>query len=107
MPLPSRVSVDIADCAFGLFRAVYPWMLPVRALGVSVSNFTGGNDQMNIFTDIIGENKRERMEETVDKLRKRYGNTIIQRATVLKDARLKNLDIRGEHVIHPENFFGK
>lgn len=107
MPLPSRVSVDIADCAFGLFRAVYPWMLPVRALGVSVSNFTGGNDQMNIFTDIIGENKRERMEEAVDKLRKRYGNTIIQRATVLKDARLKNLDIRGEHVIHPENFFGK
>lgn len=62
---------------------------------------------MNIFTDIIGENKRERMEEAVDKLRARYGNNIIQRATVLKDARLKDLDIKGEHVIHPENFFGK
>lgn len=107
MPLPSRVSVDIADCAFELFKAVYPWVLPVRALGVSVSGFTGGNDQMNIFTDIIGENKRERAEAAVDKLRRRYGNNIIQRAAVLKDARLKNLDIKGEHVIHPENFFGK
>ena len=62
---------------------------------------------MNIFTDIIGENKRERAEAAVDKLRRRYGNNIIQRAAVLKDARLKNFDIKGEHVIHPENFFGK
>lgn len=107
MPFPSKVSVDIADCAFALYKAVYPGILPVRALGVSVSGFTGGNDQMNIFTDMIGENKRERMEEAVDKLRARYGNNIIQRATVLKDARLKDLDIKGEHVIHPENFFGK
>ena len=107
MPFPSRVTVDIADCAFELFKAVYPRSLPVRALGVSVSGFTGGADQMNIFADVIAENRRERMEAAVDELRKRYGNNIIRRATILKDARLKALDVKGEHVIRPENFFGK
>lgn len=31
MPFPSKVSVDIADCAFALYKAVYPGILPVRA----------------------------------------------------------------------------
>ena len=107
LPYPSKVSADIAACAFRLYKQVYPGILPVRALGVSVCGFTGENDQMNIFADILGQNRQEKMEDTLDKLRKRYGNNIIQRAAVLKDARLKQLDIKGEHVIHPENFFGK
>ena len=107
MPLPSRSAADIADCAFDLFRRVYPWRSPVRAVSVSVRDFTGGKDQMNLFTDILSERKAERLEETVDALRKKYGNRILQRATVLKDERLSRADIRAEHVIHPENFFGK
>ena len=107
LPYPSKVSNDIAACAFRLFKELYTGILPVRALGVSVSGFTGGNDQLNIFADILGQSRQEKMEETLDQLRKRYGNNIIQRATVLKDTRLRRLDIKGEHVIHPENYFGK
>lgn len=107
MPLPSRSATDIADCAYELFRAVFPWNYPVRAVSVSVSDFIGPIEQMNLFTDILSEQKAERLENTIDRLRKRYGNNVIQRAAILKDERLKKTDIKGEHVIHPENFFGK
>ena len=32
MSLPSRSATDIADCAYELFRAVFPWNYPVRAV---------------------------------------------------------------------------
>lgn len=104
---PSRTSLDIAELALSLFRAVYPWEEPVRAAGISVSGFTGERFQMDLFTDVLAERRAERLEETIDGLRKRYGGNIIRRASVLKDKRLSSLDIRSEHVIHPENFFGK
>ena len=79
----------------------------MRAVSVSVSDFIGPIEQMNLFTDILSEQKAERLENTIDRLRKRYGNNVIQRAAILMDERLKKTDIKGEHVIHPENFFGK
>lgn len=89
MSLPSRSATDIADCAYELFRAVFPWNYPVRAVSVSVSDFIGPIEQMNLFTDILSEQKAERLENTIDRLRKRYGNNVIQRAAILKDERLK------------------
>ena len=53
MSLPSRSATDIADCAYELFRAVFPWNYPVRAVSVSVSDFIGPIEQMNLFTDIL------------------------------------------------------
>lgn len=107
MPLPSRAATDIADFAYKLFQESYPWQNNVRAVSLSVSDFTRRYEQMNIFTDIVSEEKADRFQDTVAELRKKYGNKIIQRATILKDPRLKNFDILGEHIIHPENYFGK
>ena len=54
-----------------------------------------------------GERKSDKLDRSLDKIRQKYGNKIIQRATILKDERLRQMDIKGEHVIHPENYFGK
>lgn len=67
MLLPSRSATDIADCAYELFRAVFPWNYPVRAVSVSVSDFIGPIEQMNLFTDILSEQKAERLENTIDR----------------------------------------
>lgn len=104
---PTRSAADIADCAFSLFRSVYPWEHDVRSLGVSVSGFVSGPEQTNIFADIVSEQKAARLEKVIAELRAQYGNNIIRRATVLKDKRLAELDILNDHVIHPENFFGR
>ena len=104
---PTRSAADIADCAFSLFRSVYPWEHDVRSLGVSVSGFVSGPEQTNIFADIVSEQKAARLEKVIAELRAQYGNNIIRRAAVLKDKRLAELDILNDHVIHPENFFGR
>lgn len=104
---PTRNAADIADCAFSLFRSAYPWEHDVRSLGVSVSGFVSGPEQTNIFADIVSEQKAARLEKVIAELRAQYGNNIIRRAAVLKDKRLAELDILNDHVIHPENFFGR
>ena len=55
----------------------------------------------------MSEQKAARLEKVIAELRAQYGNNIIRRATVLKDKRLAELDILNDHVIHPENFFGR
>lgn len=104
---PSRLTKDIAEFAFSLFKRLYPWDYPVRGLGVSVSDFLPGDEQLDLFGDYSLYEKNDRLEKTVDKLRNKYGHGIIQLATIKKDERLSSLDIKGEHTIHPRGFFGQ
>ena len=77
----------------------------MRGLGVSVSDFHFGGVQTDMFSDCVKADRQKRLDEAVDKIRKKYGNKIIQLAVVHKEPKLKELDITGEHVIHPYSFF--
>ncbi len=107
LPFPTSLSGDIAKVAFLLFKQLFPGYYCIRGLGISISGFSTGTQQLS-FND-INKNyvKKENLEKTVDKVRKKYGNKSIQRLIIHKDKRLANLDIKDEHVIHPENFFKK
>ena len=102
---PSGIMQDIAKTAFKLFKEAYPWEKPVRSLGISVSDFLFGNEQLDLFGDLEKDEKQKRLDNAIDKLRAKYGNNIIQAAIVYKDPKLKDLDIKGEHTIHPYSFF--
>lgn len=106
LPRASRSGGEIGAFACKLFSESYPWRERVRGVGVSVSGFERGNEQLDLFSDSGKEEKSERLDETLDRIRKKYGNNIIQRAVIKKDKRLSELDVKGEHVVHPENFFG-
>ncbi len=99
---PTRSGKEIADCAMRLFREVYPWRLPVRAVGVSVCDFSLGAEQLDFFCDYRKEEREEKLDAAIAKLRGKYGNLAVQRGTVLKDKRLAELDVKGAHIIHPE-----
>lgn len=105
MPRCSGNPNDIGRTAFSLFRAVYPWESSVRGLGISVSDFCFGAEQLDMFGSIERDEKQKRLNETIDKLRKKYGNNVIQSAIVYKDPKIRDLDVKGEHVIHPYSFF--
>ncbi len=105
LPRPSGTMQDIAKTAFKLFKEVYPWEKPVRSLGISVSDFLFGNEQLDLFGDLEKDEKQKRLDNAIDKLRAKYGNNIIQVAIVFNDPKLKDLDIKGEHTIHPYSFF--
>lgn len=105
LPRPSGNVQDLAKTAFRLFKEVYPWEKPVRSLGVSVSDFVTGYEQLDLFADIERDEKQKRLDGAIDKLRAKYGNNIIQSAIVFKDPKLRDADIKGEHTIHPYSFF--
>lgn len=105
LPRPTGDVNEIAKTAFRLFKEVYPWHEEVRGLGVSVSDFHFGALQLDMFADAQTEEKRRRLDATIDELRSKYGNNVIQAAVVYKDPKIRELDIKGEHVIHPYSFF--
>ena len=47
----------------------------------------------------------EDLDETIDDLRRRFGNTCVQRGAELLDESLLDLDIKRDNVIHPVGYF--
>lgn len=105
LPRPSGNMRDLATAALKLFREAYSWDNPVRSLGITASGFVNGDEQLDMFGDGEKDERQRRLDDTIDKLRSKYGNNIIQTANILKDEKLKELDIKGEHTIHPYSFF--
>lgn len=100
---PVMECIEIATACYELFNSFYTWKNAVRGVGVSVSNFTLNAYQTDMFTDYQKTEKQERLHQAVYKVRQKYGNKSIRPLAVLKDKRLSELDVKGEHVIHPEN----
>lgn len=96
---------EIGELAFKLFKELYPWTAAVRGVGVSVSDFDFGNEQLNFLDRAQKDEKQQRLDKAIDELRKKYGNNVIQLAIVYKDPKIRDLDVKGEHVIHPYSFF--
>ena len=95
---PTSSAVDIARTAYKLFESLYKWEYPVRGAGVSVSDFTLGAEQLMIGLDGKCDKdvaKSDRLDEAVDKIRKKYGNISLQRARILQDRRLSETEVKG------------
>ena len=107
LPFPTLLSSEIATTAFKLFKQLFPKNYSIRGLGISVSGLNTNANQLSFKNLNSKYTKRENLEKTVDNIRKKHGNKSIQRLAVLKDKRMSQIDIKGEHVIHPENFFKK
>lgn len=99
-PVPVRNAKEICERACALFSSFYDWSAPVRAVGVSVSDFTkdGG-----LFDYSPQEIKNEKLEEAVDKLKEKYGSKCLQRAEILKDKRFFDMDVTGGHLVFSDD----
>lgn len=97
---PTSSGVEIGKRAMQLFKESYDWKNPVRALGVSVCNFSYGAEQISIFDSTGKKEKLNRLENTIDSLRGKYGNGVLRPAVILQDKRLSDLDIKDDHLTH-------
>ncbi len=93
---PTSSALEIANTTYALFESMYKWNNPVRAAGVSISDFTLNNEQMYIDLEKEKHDKHDRLESAVDQIRKKYGNASMQRATILQDKKLASTDIKGD-----------
>ncbi len=98
----TNISTELIKCAMELFISNYSWTYPIRSLGVSVSDFDFEFcEQFDLIGSVEKREKLEKIETTVDNLKRRFGNYCIQRASMLNDKDLSMFNPHDEHIIHP------
>lgn len=102
------ITSEILDTAMKLFSANYNWHLPIRSIGIAVSELSskGNGLQFSLFDDCKERLRKESLDRTTDKLKERFGNYIITPAIMLKDKALSGFNPKADHTIHPVGFKG-
>lgn len=94
------IATEIADYAFKLFEESFKYRSKVRALGVTVSDFVE-SEQVSFIDNFSKREKEQKLQAAVEQLRGRFGRKAIQRAIVMRDPKMKEIDIVGDHIINP------
>lgn len=86
----SRSPRDIAERARELLREHYGWNRAIRAVTVRAISLVPENtpQQLDLFTDPIRTERRDRLETAVEDLRRRFGNKIIYPAVLMGDLKM-------------------
>ena len=106
-PLPYRTASaqELFQTAYGLCRRHHRAGAPIRSLHVRACNLSIQDSvQLSLLPEQVAREKRDRLEEAVDGIRRRYGHFAVQRAVMLADPQLAKLDPRKDHAAHPEPF---
>ncbi len=105
LPLPTQSPAELARFARQLFQINYKWQNPVRALTVRAINLIARSrpQQLVLFDDINSRIRQEKLDDTIDELRGRFGKRSVLAAVLLEEPQLAN---DGAHdVIMPGLFF--
>lgn len=104
----TNVTGRIARTAWELLEANEPLdeTRPLRGLHVRASGLEpmDAPQQLELALDPRFR-MLEDLDETIDDLRRRFGNTCVQRGAELLDESLLDLDIKRDNVIHPVGYF--
>ena len=99
------ISTEILDNAMELFLNNYEWRFGIRSLGVSVCDFDFEYEQFDFEKSVEKRDKLEKIETTIDALKRRFGNYCVVRACQLSDRELSGFNPHDEHIIHPISYF--
>ena len=80
---PTDMDSEIYALAARLFDQVWVDGRPVRLIGVGLGGFSQPNKQMGLWEDRAGEEQAEELQSALDRLRDRFGETMITRASDL------------------------
>ena len=102
LPRPTANTLDIWEAAMALFQRHHTGGEPVRSLSVKASGLMSvdGIVQLSLFPEEQKAQRRADIDRTLDKIRGKHGYSSIRRAIALVEPAL-DLDVKGEHVIHP------
>lgn len=95
---------EIARHAFDLFKENVKPPFKIRALGITVSGFDNGTSQVTFDESFGNYKKLEKVERTVDEIRKKHGYDKLQRGLLANDPGQMRNDVKNSHVIKPANF---
>ena len=103
---PTNITDEIVTAAFQLFKDHYKWEHPIRSIGIRAVDLVLDDIpvQLELFGNQEKQEKLEKMDCTVDEIRRRFGYFSIQRAVMYQDKVLSHLDA-GTHTVHPHSYF--
>lgn len=99
LELPTDSTAEIANTAYRLFTSVYDWHIPVRSIGVRACTLSAADApfQLSVFDEEINEREKQRkIDNTVDKIRDRFGYSSLQRCVVMCDKSLTGACVKDE-----------
>lgn len=93
---PTFVSSEVANAAFELFKKYFSWNKGlVRGLGISLSDFTNV-EQLDLLSFGQKHEAQNKLEETVENIRSRFGRGIINKGIVFVDKHMLDINLHGE-----------
>lgn len=84
--------------AFRLFKSRYLWSSKVRAVTVRAIDLVTQQepDQLSLFADAAKLERRERLEDTIESLRDRFGKTAVTYSILVGDLKIPD---DGRHIV--------
>jgi len=91
-PYPTQSPMEIAQAARILFDKTYSWNHPVRAITVTAINLVPRDQpmQLSLFHDDAHYVRQQKLDDCIDDLRRRFGNSAIRSASLLSDIHMPN-----------------
>jgi DNA polymerase-4 len=100
LSIATNLISEIVDVCLKLFKQNYSWKNTVRGLSVRVSKLCDKPNQMNFLVNEKQQQKKEKLELTIENLRSKFGYNIIKRGIVLEDDNLNTLNpTKASHTI--------
>lgn len=90
LEIPTRSAAEIAAAAIELFEKNYEWTYDVRAVTVRAIDLIDASSptQLSFFSDMAAHERREKIDDTVLELRKKFGRDIIFNACLLAETKM-------------------
>ncbi|MBS5724871.1 MAG: DNA polymerase IV [Clostridiales bacterium] len=93
LSIPNRTAASLFEKAYALVCSNWGDR-PIHSLNVRACDLLfPETEQMSFLSDISALQKQEQLEETVDDLRRRFGQTTLRRGIMLSDTSLSNFDL--------------
>ena len=102
----TNLTREITTAALQIFKSNYNMERPLRSIGVSVTDFIHDTEphQISFLRDEKRLVENERLDKTLDNLKKRFGNYAVRPAVLLKDNELSEFNPKDDHTIHPVGY---
>ncbi len=103
---PTCLSTELFRAGWELFLRHCRWERPLRSVGLRACDLLPRDSavQLDLFSLETQRLRREELELTVDKLRRRYGYFTVQRAAQLSNRTLGLINPKDDHVAYPGGY---
>ena len=100
---PTAHADTLSQAALQLLQEHVRWRKPLRSLGVRVSDLSpiGAARQLSFFVEEQRNTRLEALDQTVDRIRARFGRDALCRGVLLTDRALSGVEPEAEHEVHP------